>query len=628
MAYAAMRDGWARLADEILRLLADLAIDPTQLKRQLDWLEIYWASVECPDVTSSDADALQSWAASTCAPDANFQRLIAELAVHRSWRPNLGTYYGPIHSALGELHASRKLLREFGVVEEPGHKCTLCGIREPLRPQTLDASEYGSLTKWWKDVGSRLDTDGESGGRERLCAVCAAKRLSGRVFHKSLGIASRFPSTSEIAATTFKLSVLGAALKGGPGGVRAALRAFAETSQPLWESETEAYVVPATERQMRQLTQVEARAEKYWHGFAHLDGEWLFTERYAAASRATSGHGSRLTPSQISEMNNALVRLHKAAARTGIAPPSPYYAVLMFDGDRMGDWVAGRHPGLPQVKELLHPDIAPEELAEGYNALGSLKRPQSPALQGALSAALLGFACDVSRFAVERAPGSEGVVVYSGGDDVLAFAPISSALQTACLLRRLFSEPVLIERDEKVYHGDDATRRWGRNGRVHLGMGGRATASAGIAIAHHLQPLSQVLEAARTAERRAKDALRRDALSVTLLKRSGEQIEAGAKWEDAAKLSELVHMFSSARLSPRFVHQLAEEAPTLAGLPPELQNSETGRLLQRHLQGKDAVAPLMESFRALFATYGLQRSLGLLSLAAFIGRHSSAEVAP
>jgi hypothetical protein len=61
----------------------------------------------------------------------------------------------------------------------------------------------------------------------------------------------------------------------------------------------------------------------------------------------------------------------------------------------------------------------------------------------------------------------------------------------------------------------------------HPGKDARFTYSVGIAIGHIKEPLQDMVEAARAAEDRAKNNLGRNALAVTLFKRSGETIEWG-----------------------------------------------------------------------------------------------------
>jgi hypothetical protein len=65
--------------------------------------------------------------------------------------------------------------------------------------------------------------------------------------------------------------------------------------------------------------------------------------------------------------------------------------------------------------------------------------------------------------------------------------------------------------------------RWGHG----LAFGGRATASAGIAVFHHRWPLGRALEEARAAEKFAKRTLGRDALGLTILRRSGQTTVTG-----------------------------------------------------------------------------------------------------
>src|SRR5437016_13040670 len=59
------------------------------------------------------------------------------------------------------------------------------------------------------------------------------------------------------------------------------------------------------------------------------------------------------------------------------------------------------------------------------------------------------------------------------------------------------------------------------------------TASTGIVIAHHYTSLSYVLRSAREAESIAKKRYGRNALVVTLIRRSGEQTRVGCHWRYA-----------------------------------------------------------------------------------------------
>jgi CRISPR-associated protein Cmr2 len=118
----------------------------------------------------------------------------------------------------------------------------------------------------------------------------------------------------------------------------------------------------------------------------------------------------------------------------------------------------------------------------------------------------------------------------------------------------------------------------------------RVTASAGIAIAHHYTSLSYVRRVSEEAERLAKHHYGRNALVVTVLRRSGEQTRVGCHWRyrDLVEEAQPVPLFLSFYdlfrediLSPKCVFNLLEEAPTLVGLKPEAQGSEIKRVLRR-----------------------------------------------
>lgn len=129
-------------------------------------------------------------------------------------------------------------------------------------------------------------------------------------------------------------------------------------------------------------------------------------------------------------------------------------------------------------------------------------------------------------------------------------------------------------------------------------MGHRATASTGIAIAHYMNPLDLTLNAVRAAEKAAKNQQGRNAFSITFLKRSGEEMQAGAKWFYGDKnnpetikdtlevLQKFQDHFAGDRISSKFPYILRQEAETLSPLKnQDINEAELRRLLHRQ-QGK------------------------------------------
>ena len=224
-----------------------------------------------------------------------------------------------------------------------------------------------------------------------------------------------------------------------------------------------------------------------------------------------------------------------------------YYALLSMDGDQMGQWLSGVNS--PRIRELLHPKItAWHERNGNVREALDLPRPVSPALHAAISEALNRFA---TRLVPEIIAAHNGVVIYAGGDDVLAALPLNSALQCAHALRKAFSSFEV--------------------------LGSRATASAGLVLAHEMENLRYVLGSARKAEKVSKDA-GRDRLTLAVLRRSGEHSFATCQWDYVPAIAAECDAFRRG-CSDRWTYQLRRELPVLEGLPQDAFCGELRRLL-------------------------------------------------
>jgi CRISPR-associated protein Cmr2 len=272
------------------------------------------------------------------------------------------------------------------------------------------------------------------------------------------------------------------------------------------------------------------------------------------------------------------------AARAKERPPS-YYAVLMMDGDNMGDWLRGDKS--PPVRDVLHSDAMHyfERLGPSVQDALNAPRPVGPALHAAISQALANFALHFVPHLVMK---HSGKLIYAGGDDVLALLPTSSALECARELNETFR------------------RDWALNpegsGREFLLMGREATVSAGIAIVHYKEDLRFALHTARAAEKDAKNA-GRDILQVKVCRRSGEHSSALCPWEEVASVGRWVNAFQEGA-SDRWAYHLSAEEPTLRGLEVEAMLAEIRRQLKRaEPQTQDAFArDVPDAFQRYLAT--------------------------
>lgn len=268
--------------------------------------------------------------------------------------------------------------------------------------------------------------------------------------------------------------------------------------------------------------------------FRNWNGQWLHGEH------ASDGDEAQL------ELRKQVAGARK---RSSLPPPPSYYAILMADGDNMGDWLAGRNA--PRLREVMHPTLVSysDRLGSAGKAGLDARRPVGPGLHAAISAALHRFASIKVPRIVDEA---RGALIYAGGDDVLALVPVETALPCAIALREAFS--------------DEAC------------MGNKASLSLGMAVVHYKEDLRAALDAARAAEKQAK-AEGKNRLGLRILRRSGEHAGCTMAWHVVRHLDAMRQVFLNE--SDRWAYRLRAEAPTLDGLAPEAIKAEFRRLLVR-----------------------------------------------
>ncbi len=185
------------------------------------------------------------------------------------------------------------------------------------------------------------------------------------------------------------------------------------------------------------------------------------------------------------------------------AQPMPYGCLLLGDGDNMG------------------------------KALDSIKTQKG---HQEFSDCLGKFAQEVHTIATEH----NGKVIYSGGDDVMAYAPLHSAVACATAFNDFFRKTMTSACASLKIQPP--------------------TFSLGLVIIHHHNPLHKALDLARHAERYAKDKGGRDCLSIIQDKRGGSPLTICGKWSGQNNLPERLERFIKCycknRLSSRLAYQL------------------------------------------------------------------------
>lgn len=224
-----------------------------------------------------------------------------------------------------------------------------------------------------------------------------------------------------------------------------------------------------------------------------FEGTAVYTSRHHELEQETE-----VAHEQLHQLRDALAQLPE---------PEPYLAILVADGDKMG---------------------------EAISNLNSVEQ------HSAFSQALAGFAGEAQKIVNNH----NGVLIYAGGDDVLAFVPVDKCLDCARKLHDKFAELL------KEY--------------------GTITLSVGVAIGHFMENLEDLLEYGRAAEKNAKQP-DRDGLAVHLHKRGGAPIKVRAKWMENPdeRITRYAHLFLAEAIPGKLPYDLRRLADLYEGWPTE-----------------------------------------------------------
>src|SRR5690606_1469499 len=155
---SAIREAWNRLSDNTMHYILNVTgegererIKKLWERQKKAWLECYWV------VTAQQED------------------------------------YGESIKSANRAMGARKLLRDFPQIDEKGRKCSITGEHEALLGRDSSGKRRNG------DFNLRL-----LGQHERLSAISAIKRFAHMTDISPLQVTDRYPSTSSIAAATFK----------------------------------------------------------------------------------------------------------------------------------------------------------------------------------------------------------------------------------------------------------------------------------------------------------------------------------------------------------------------------------------------------------------------------------------
>lgn len=442
------------------------------------------------------------------------------------------------------LFAARKATRNFTSTKAwSGNvpKSSLDGQRESvIHEDVYDAVRNGKMTK--EELRRQF---GVREG-ERLCGVGLLKRHGNRKSRINSTNDDSFFSTSHVA------------------------------SLPLLETLTDKVAVEKYIKRLKEIGMKDSDFNKVplpkgateHAAFGRNDGQLLFEERFGDYfdSKEVFVDKDHKEKKKTVEARQALRDFLKTALDE--KTPLPYYALLLADGDAMGKAIDS------QKSKTDHQN---------------------------LSAELSLFAKNVIKIVEIQHKGS---LIYSGGDDVLAFVPLHTVLGCAKELADLFAQK--LDRFKII-----------ENGRTYS-----PTLSVGIAVAHHLEPLEDALELARKAEKAAKAIDGKNALAVIVDKRSGISRTLKGRWGTIDKrLNQFVKWHIADKIPDGAAYQLRDLANRLEvsediadkAILNKIKIVEAKRILKRKKRDKGQKEIEQNTLDVLFAS--LQNGISVEELA-------------
>lgn len=426
--------------------------------------------------------------------------------------------FGEIHWAISESPSSavlhqRKAWRVPSLNDECGDPCSVMGGYQEI--STYDRASGGRKAfddqkEFWTRIRREAGKDHKQGVSpfdlpefERLCAVALVKRLFPMLAKDDESLlgykldVKHWPSTAHLAAYEFKDTLEKKMCPNSKAKVKAEAERRAEQLRNAVQN-----FLDCAEKESRALS---AEASQLVRGaycgplensgdmsLQNISGEFLFESALLQAwsrnpfSGQNSGEKGRKAAWRLTDNLKLIYEL--AGGR-----PSPFYAVLLMDGDHLGSLFHGKNPDEAQKLS--------EQLADFCKGVPDIIE-----------------AC-------------AGYTIYTGGDDVLALLPVSTVVKAACELETLY--------------------------RKSLDLEPAATISAGIVFARFNVPLMDVIaEAHHTLDDIAKEEAGRAACAVTVLKGGSDNVRWRGKWKQVDDILGARQALDDEQLSRSFTHRI------------------------------------------------------------------------
>jgi len=409
--------------------------------------------------------------------------------------------------------------------------CTLCGERAHLAIDWEKLIENLQKEDRLKYIKHYLKEG------EKLCGVCLVKRFAFYCLERQT-----FPSVHDVANAKFK-DELKDFEQGHPdraNRLKSLLQQYMGEKRPrdhLWEYNAELFDIKELER-----------------------------------TKMEEGDQEGVIDSLISELRQIYDK------ELPSEPSKNYFAIIISDGDSMGDWLG------------LNSKIRKEKLERAFHEK--------------FSKALSNYAREIKSLESKEKFGLR--IVYAGGDDVLAVADLREFLDFAGKLNPTFKNKV----------------------------GENASVSAGIVIGHQKDNLAYLLNEAGKAEKKAKSVEGKSAFCITVIPRGGGPVSFWAKWEFLNLFKDTAEYFEKEIIGDSTVYDIkdiagkfeaSEKKPTevvLALLRGMLKRRVDENKLEEHLRKEKRafIDEYLQELRKLLEISNLENLANLFYTARFVAK--------
>ncbi|MCG9886941.1 MAG: type III-B CRISPR-associated protein Cas10/Cmr2 [Cyanobacteria bacterium] len=457
-------------------------------------------------------------------------------ASYRQPNLNVGSWWGYLFDATRAGLTAVKNARVWQLPTAFGPRSTISGfgpvMRSPNNSKNPNWATEDETRKFWTTPFGLFD------GSEQLNPSETAKRVLPRILEQPTILGKRDENWRE---TVYQPDLSA----GAAGWLRSRLEAddldaidrYSQACQHILNSFNWAQEAGDTPWGIPWIDDAPAGSDRALWQNAHnprlLNAGWLVDDYPHEQERAAIREEIRKQVAQFFPGNN----------------PTDWYAIAQGDGDGMGEWLKGtklepyKHY-LPQalIGELDRLDSKTREAFKNFIETG---KRMGPATHAALSRSLLDFSNQLVPYLTEDR--YAGRLIYSGGDDVLAYTNLWEWDRWLWDIRQCFrggEDPQgEFENTGHYWRGKADKVPHDLTQRPFFTLGQEATISFGLVLANQGIPLAIALQHLREAEEAAKDHgywvekddkshhYQKNAVQVRVLYQNGNILTATAKFE-------------------------------------------------------------------------------------------------